>query len=124
MFTITLNIVNTKKKKKKKIVGSVRCMREVDQPKMTNEEVKAKNATAVDDTASDYHENGDASADSPPKESDPLQPKMVKSKSLKEVKEVHISSHSYCFNFNVLNCFSFFFFPENFNCFCNTGTKT
>lgn len=55
---------------------------------MTNEEVKAKNV--VDDTTAEYHKNGDASGDTdpPPKESDPLQPKMVKSKSLKEVKEV------------------------------------
>lgn len=71
---------------------------------MTNEEVHLRTCkdnngedNGNNDDGDEWHANGDAGgggsdADQPPaKESDPLQPKMVKSKSLKEVKEVRIS---------------------------------
>lgn len=67
---------------------------------MTNEEVHLRTCkdngenNGNNDDSDQWHANGDAGGgcsdgDQPPaKESDPLQPKMVKSKSLKEVKEV------------------------------------
>ena len=78
---------------------------------MTNDEGgnSSKNCGVVDN---DCHENGDTVTDTEPpaKESDPLQPKMVKSKSLKEVKEVsHIVLHTVLFvisfSLNSSECF-------------------
>lgn len=82
---------------------------------MTNEEGHLKNG---DD---EWKANGDAGGenDQPPKESDPLQPKMVKSKSLKEVKEVlkRYSIEVFLLTFTLYDL-------ENIDRFYNTGTKT
>ncbi len=53
---------------------------------MTTEECRSKSGDE------DWHANGDAKGDSEtlPKESDPLQPKTLKIKAPKEVKEVRI----------------------------------